>query len=145
MRSLLVRPDVSEQPVDVGQRSEAAILTELLKRGYRVLQPLGPNHRYDLVIDTGERFVKVQCKTGRLRNGVVKFRCCSIRSNTQQVLIRDYRREIDLFMVYCPDLDRVYAVPVDDVGISECALRVDPTANWQERGIRWAADYELPA
>ena len=45
----------------------------------------------------------------------------------------------------CPGTNRVYALPVDEVPKSSCTLRVDPTSNSREDGIRWAADYELPA
>jgi hypothetical protein len=69
IREILPPPVLTKHPVDVGLRSEAAIVSELLRRGYYVLEPRGFNHRYDLVIDTGERFLRVQCKTGRLRNG----------------------------------------------------------------------------
>ncbi len=94
---------ISAHPVDIGQRSEAAILGELVKRGYRVLVPFGVNHRYDLVIDLGDRFLTCQCKTGRLRHGSVVFHSNSMRSNTRGAVIRDYRGQVDLFLVYCPD------------------------------------------
>ena len=51
-------------PVDVGTRSEAAILLRFIELGYDVLVPHGVNHRYDFVIDQGDRFLRVQCKTG---------------------------------------------------------------------------------
>jgi hypothetical protein len=50
-----------------------------------------------------------------------------------------------LFFVYCPDTDRVYALDVEEAGAFRGALRVVPTANGQAKGIRWAADHELPA
>jgi PD-(D/E)XK endonuclease len=64
MCSLPTPGPLTRHPVDVGQRSEAAIIAELVKRGYRVLTPYGVNHRYDLVIDAGGRFLRAQCKTG---------------------------------------------------------------------------------
>ena len=72
----------SRHPVDVGERSEAIILAELVKRGYRVLIPYGTNHRYDIVINVGGRFLRAQCKTGRLRDGVIRFATASTRANT---------------------------------------------------------------
>ena len=42
---------LSVHPVDVGLRTEAAVVAELLRRGVRVLQPRGVNQRYDLVLD----------------------------------------------------------------------------------------------
>jgi hypothetical protein len=147
MRSLLGRSGkVSSHPVDVGERSEAIILAELVKRGHRVLVPYGTNHRYDLVIDVGTRFLRAQCKTGRLRQGVVKFNTASTRANTLGAYTKPYDSEqIDLFLIYCAETNRVYAVDVDEATSFEGALRVDPTANGQAKGIRWAADHELPA
>jgi len=110
-----------------------------------VLLPYGTNHRYDLVIDTGTRFLRVQCKTGRLRGGRICFKTASTGANTLRGFTRPYDGEIELFLVCCRDTDRVYAVDVDVAASSEGVLRVEPTANGQAKGIRWAADYELPA
>jgi PD-(D/E)XK endonuclease len=131
--------------VDVGQRVEAAIVLELVKREYDVLTPVGFNHRYDLVIDCGDRFLRAQCKTGRLRNGRILFATRSVRTNTRKVQFRGYAGEIDLFLVFCPDTDRVYAVPVEEAATTLGSLRVAPTANNQSKRVVWAADYELPA
>jgi len=51
-----------------------------------------------------------------------------------------------VFIVHCPETDRIYAVPVGESGgLKAASLRVSAPANNQARGIRWAADYELPA
>lgn len=134
----------SSHPVDVGQRTEAVVLAELIKRGHRVLIPFGVNHRYDLVLDLGERFVRVQCKTARVEGNCVTFSCESVRSNTKVALRRGYRGDADLFVAYCPQTDRVYAVPVEETG-TRIMLRLSPPANNQKLGVRWATDYELPA
>jgi len=136
---------ISGHPVDVGQRTEAIVLAELVKRGHKVLVPFGTNHRYDFVLDTQDGFLRVQCKTGRLYNGVIRFNTVSIRSNTRQTFRRSYRGDADLFLVYCPETDRVYAVDVEEAASGKGALRVAPTANSQARRVRWAAEYELPA
>jgi PD-(D/E)XK endonuclease len=147
MRSLLSPPaKLSRHPVDVGQRSEAIILAELVKRGHHVLVPYGTNHRYDLVIDVEGRFLRAQCKTGRLRDGVIRFNTVSTRVNTVRTFITPYDADqIDLFLIYCLDTDRVYALDVGEAASSNGRLRVDPAANGQAKGIRWAADHELPA
>jgi len=49
-------------------RTEAAILGELVRRGYKVLIPFGTNQRYDLVFDLDGDFARAQCKTGRMPN-----------------------------------------------------------------------------
>jgi hypothetical protein len=48
----------------LGDETEAHVLTALIGAGYTVSVPFGDNERYDLVLDTGERFLKAQCKTG---------------------------------------------------------------------------------
>jgi hypothetical protein len=107
--------ELSRHPVDVGERSEAIIFAELVKRGHQVLIPHGTNHRYDIVIDVGGRFLRAQCKTGRLRRGVIEFATRSTRANTRGVVHTPYDvDQIDLFLVYCPDTDRVYAVGVEE-------------------------------
>ena len=120
-------------------------MSELVRRGYRVLLPFGVNQRYDLVIDLGDRFLRAQCKTGRLRRGAVKFNAQSIRSSVTGTYRRGYEGEIELFLVHCPDTEAIYAVPVEDATRSQGSLRVVPAANGQSKGVRWARDYELPA
>lgn len=142
---VLPKPRKSSHPVDVGLRTEGAILSELNRLGYDVLVPFGVNHRYDLVLDCGDRLLKVQCKTGRLRDGVVQFSSRSIQSNTRETRTRSYTGEIDLFMVYCPENRRVYVIPVDEVPDTGMYLRIDPPRNRQNKRVRWASEYELPA
>lgn len=140
----LKKPKASTHPVDVGLRTEAHILSELVRRGYSVLVPFGVNQRYDLVLDQEGRFMRAQCKTGRLKNGVILFPVCSIRANMNEILIRDYMGDIEIFLVYCPETDQIYCVPVGEATTTTCTLRVDPTRNGQQRLVRWACDYELP-
>lgn len=135
--------DLSTRPVDIGIRSEGAILGELSKQGYDVLAPFSYNRRYDFVIDLGDRFVRAQCKTGRLFTGAVVFNKVSTRSSRTAVHRRAYGDDIDCFLIYCPPLDKVYAVPIADAEKGVAMLRVEPPANAQRKRINWATDYEL--
>jgi hypothetical protein len=142
----LPKPKLTNHPVDVGLRTEAAILLELLHRGYSILLPWGVNQRYDLVLDLGDKFVRAQCKTGRLRNGAIEFNTSSVQCNTRRNLTRAYNGDAEVFLVYCPDIPHtVYCVPVDVAGTSHTYLRVEPTLNGQAQRVRWASDYKLPA
>ena len=136
-------------PQIIGDRSCAMILARLLQVFDIVLLPFGENQRYDLVIDTGEDFFRVQCKTGRLRAGAIRFHACSTTYHhphpRTQFYRQDYRGAADLFGIYCPETDGVYLVPVENVGKNTGCLRVESTKNNQARGIRWAHDYEVKA
>ncbi len=119
----------------------------LLEVGYNVLTPFGKNHRYDLVIEDADgKFWRVQCKTGWTDEGmtVINFATASSYNHTaKQKGWRNYRGQVEYFAVYCPDTRGVYLIPVDQVGITQAKLRLVPTANKQEKGVRWAKDYEL--
>jgi hypothetical protein len=140
----LPKPQLTNHPVDVGLRSEAAILAELIRCGYAVLLPFGVNQRYDLVLDIDGELVKAQCKTGRLRNGSVVFPTQSIVTSKTRNVARGYAGEADVFLVYCPETERVYCISVDSAPRSWMNLRVDPCRNGQRQRVNWASDYELP-
>lgn len=124
------------------------VLARLLEVYPLVLIPFGENQRYDLLIDDAGDFVRVQCKTGRLRNGVVRFNACSFtyhHPNNQgtRPYRHHYRGAADLFGIYCRDTGKVYLVPVEEVGTREGCLRVGPAKNRQSKKVRWAKDFEL--
>jgi hypothetical protein len=57
---------------------------------------------------------------------------------------RSYHGEIDDFGVFCPELDAVYLIPIEDVPTESSALlRVTPSRNGQEKNVRLAAAYEI--
>ena len=60
-------------------------------------------------------------------------------------MTRDYKGEVELFIVHCPETERLYAVPIEDATRTQGTLRIDPTGNRQDKRVRWARDYELPA
>jgi hypothetical protein len=123
-----------------------AIMTALLEASWAVLLPFGENTRYDLVIDDGVVLARVQCKTGRLRHGGIRFGAWSSYAHhpNPKMVTRDYLGEIDYFAVYCPDTGGVDLVPVEDAPVrSKGTLRVSAARNGQKRRIRTAADYEI--
>jgi hypothetical protein len=129
-------------PKAVGEKSEGQVLAALLRADKVVLHPFGDNQRYDFVIDEEGVFKRLQCKTARLRKGVLRFNAASTHSNSTEPR-QGYRGQIEAFAVYSPDLDKVYIVPVEDVAQVDGSLRVDPVKNGQAKRIRFASDYEL--
>ena len=129
-------------PTAKGKTTEAKILAELAEAGKSVLIPWG-EERYDLALDEGGRLVRIQCKTGILRNGCVDFKTC-IMDIRRPLGDGGYHGQIEAFAVYCPQTGQAYLVPIEAVpGPTLARLRVDPTRNGQLRGIRWARDFEL--
>jgi hypothetical protein len=135
-------------PKTVGDRTTAHVLVALLDVYKCVLVPFGDNQKYDLLVEREGAFTRVQCKTGRLRNGAIRFNTCSVDyhhpSNRGTKPYRHhYRGVADFFGVYCPDTGAVYLVPVDEVGLRIGYLRVDLSKNNQRKKVRWAKEYEV--
>jgi hypothetical protein len=128
-----------------GEVCRTQIIAALTLLGKTILLPIGDFQRYDLVIDDNGRFLRVQCKMGRLREGAVVFHTCSVDSRSKEggCIRKGYAGEVDLFGVYCPELKKCYLVPLEDSTATVCTLRVEPPKNGQESGIRWAAKYEI--
>lgn len=125
-----------------GEKTQAIILAHLVKQDKKVLLPFGDNQRYDLVIDENGKFIRAQCKTAWKRSdSVIAFNVCSV--DWYKKARRSYLKEIDIFLVYSPDTDKVYQIPIDEVSRTEIYLRLLPTKNGQNRRVRWAKDYEI--
>jgi hypothetical protein len=127
---------------DIGERAQGAIAAGVMRYGYTVLIPFGEGRRYDMVVEKAGQFSRLQCKAGRYINGVIKFNACSVNwfNKTRKLYTRE---EIDYFAVYCAYTEKVYLVPVEEIGGADGTLRVEPTANNQLKGVRWAEDYEM--
>jgi hypothetical protein len=135
-----------EHPKDVGDRTTLAVMHALRVIGHIVLVPLSENVRYDFVFDDGDALARVQCKTGRLRNGAIRFATCSSYAHHRRPGRgrRDYRGQIDYFGVHCAETGGVYLVPLSEIDTRvQGALRVTPARNHQRRGVREAARYEI--
>jgi hypothetical protein len=133
---------MNKSPKNIGEISEAQVIARLLLAGEVVLQPFGDNQRYDLVLDRDGVFLRVQVKTGRLRNGAVRFATASSGSQTGHDKRVSYRGSADLFAVYCPETGKVYVMPVDECG--EAQRNLPLAENRFRPGIRLAASYEYP-
>lgn len=118
------------------------MLAALLAAGYSVLTPFG-HKRYDLAWAEGTKLIRVQCKTGRFRDGVIMFSTSSHSRYGSGMKRRNYRLDVDFFGVYCAETERVYLVPVGDVPINTAMLRVSPAKNAQSKRVMWARDFEL--
>lgn len=123
---------------DIGTLSEQKVITRLLELGYKVSVPVGDNYRYDLIADKEDKLIRVQVKSGRLKNGFVDFKPRSTNCRTGKT--KDYRNSIEMFGVYCQELDSVFLLDVHTVGTSSARIRVSPPKNGQRKGVRLAQE-----
>lgn len=129
-----------------GLVAETAVVHECAKLGVPVLRPLD-DQRYDLVLDLGATVLRVQCKWAPMRGETIPVRCRTCRRGRDGLIHRPYQPgEIDAIAAYCPETTQCYLLPVElSVARSGVQLRLAPTRNNQERGIRWANDFEFAA
>jgi hypothetical protein len=138
---------VSESTIK-GAIAEAAITAEAVRLGLVVLRPFPEGRRYDLVVDNGARLLRLQCKSGRLHRGVVVVTLATCRHTPRHGYVRTKytAADIDGVAVYCPELNRCFFLPIEEVsGRSAIHLRVAPAANSQLTAINFADQYPFGA
>jgi hypothetical protein len=130
-----------------GAMAEAAITKAAIATGYDVYRPAVEGGRYDVIFDTGDRLLRVQCKSAPLTGEVIVVRSYSTRRTADGLIKRPYvHGEFDALAAYCPQLDRCYLIPYEAIdGATQLQLRLSPARNNQHIGIRFASHYEFGA
>jgi hypothetical protein len=126
-----------------GDIAEAIVLAEFAKAGFPVLVPWGDNQRYDMVVEAGGSFLRVQCKTASPCGWKGDGACLRFKARSGVHESHPYRGQADLFAAFSPDTGQVYVLAVDEVPETDVWLRLTPARNGQHSGIRWAKDYLL--
>lgn len=128
-----------------GAIAEAEIAAAAIRLQLPVLRPLSEGGRYDLVIDLGEKLLRVQCKWASRNQDVLTIRCATSRHTPRGYVKTTYStHEIDAIAAYSPSTDSCYLIPIDEAqGMAAISLRLAPTRNNQATNIRWARDYEF--
>lgn len=101
-----------------GDISKAFIIAKLLKEGYRLLEPVSENSRYDLIVDINGKFARVQVKTIYYKNDlkVYEMVCYSTtRRNKMHIKTKYTAKEVDFIMGFNPDTEEVYTFPIKDI------------------------------
>jgi hypothetical protein len=131
-----------------GAIAELEIAAAAIKLGVSVYKPLSEHSRADLMFEIGDGLWRVQCKWGRLSPSRDTARItvggCSC-SPHGYVRTTDSEHEVDLFAIYCGELDRSFLLPVSAVaGKHELWLRLTPARNSQRSCITLADEFDFP-
>ena len=93
--------------------AESAVITELLKRGFRVLKPIGDRLPYDLALDINGKLLKVQVKSAWLRKNAYYVDTRRTKTNRRQMLRERYdSKDFDFAVIYIDDLRVFYIMPL---------------------------------
>lgn len=124
-----------------GRITELQCLNALLSLGYVVSTPEVP-YRYDFLLDTGTKILKIQVKTCRPSEdeSYIAFNTSSVTHNSKGYTKREYSEDtVDYFCTYYNN--ECYLVPFNDCGSKEKRLRLKPTSNGQTKNISFAKDF----
>ncbi len=110
-----------------------------------MLKPVAEHGRTDLALDIGGRLWRVQCKWGSfdsVRSIVVANLRTSRHTPAGYVFTTYDQSEIDLFAVYCGELDQCFLLAISRfAGQSQVYLRLTPPRNNQQSCINLAGDF----
>jgi hypothetical protein len=125
----------------IGTVTELKCITYFIELGYVVSVPQN-QCRYDIIIDTGNNFLKVQVKTcNTTRNpGSITFSTCASHYIQGKHTHTSYQDDnIDYFCTYYNN--ECYLVPVSECGHREKCLRFSMPKSGQTKNISFAKDY----
>lgn len=128
-----------------GEFSEARVLYEFQKYNIPVSLPWGDNQRYDMIAEFNGKLNRIQVKTSNEEeNGAIKCYCRSSKNHTTNKKCDKYIGEVDYFVFYNQTYDKLAIVPMEEIGEkSTITLRLEPTKNGQNKGVRFFKDYEF--
>jgi hypothetical protein len=127
---------------DRGDETEAAVLQELIARGYSVSVPFGDNDNYDLVLDDGGDLYRIQCKTAwSNKPETLRFNTHSQTTRGGSYHEETYEEEIDAFIVRYPEGGTLSWIDIDEATEQKMELRF--SADIDHPRINWAESYEL--
>ena len=126
-----------------GAMTQQKCFLKCIKAGFIVSKPLFDNARYDFILDTDNKLLKIQIKTSRWKDeehSAFIFNGYSQHSTgTGNKRMKYTNKEIDFFMT---EKDGIfYLYPASKDGFVEKSLRVLPTKSGQTANIDFAKDY----
>lgn len=120
---------------DKGNIGESIALAEFVKRGITVSVPFGDNSRYDLIAEFNGKLNRIQvkyCNQKISENNSISCPCSSSLNHTTNKNRTTYENEIDYFVFYIVEWDKIILVPIDVIGNKKAIFfRMDKPKNGQ--------------
>ncbi|MFY9484358.1 MAG: group I intron-associated PD-(D/E)XK endonuclease [Patescibacteria group bacterium] len=96
--------------------AESAVVTELLRRGFKVLKPVGDRLPYDIAVDLNGKLIRIQIKHAWFVPANNYFAVDVRRTKTNRRVMRRERynnEDFDLAIVYIDQGPVFYVIPVE--------------------------------
>lgn len=121
-----------------GAVTELQVAAYIMGLGYNVSKPLSQDSKYDLVVDVGGRFIRVQVKTSRKDSeDSIAFSCRTTTTNVKNCKSVKYTsHDVDYFATFWDGI--AYLIPV-----SECLTQKNlHLKNTGRKDWSYIGDYE---
>jgi hypothetical protein len=123
----------------LARESELRFASELTRKGWEIFFPYGEDTPIDLLAYRDKKFIKIQIKSTKIKNGAMS---CKLRSTNNWQDKRYKEEEIDYFGFYDHNNKKGYLIPFKEVeGKSEIKIRIESAKNNQKNKIRGAKKY----
>ena len=110
-----------------GDWAELRVASAIRRLDYTVLVPFTESEQYDLGVDTGDRFIRVQVKYAKLQdNDTIKVSCLGTNSSKTGNNTTFYTEDqIDGIAAFCGDLEQCFWIPFDEMNRYSFTLSED--------------------
>ena len=152
MRGLETAILFSKKVMDITQQkgltTEIHCILDFTELGYRCLTPVDDSSKYDVVVDIGNKFIKIQCKTSSWVTDTaqtetafkIETRCQT--TNTKGTTHYKYSEsDVDYFYTWFNGQGYLVSIPV--ASGASFRWRYEYPSSGQKQGIHIAADYKI--
>ena len=124
----------------IGYLTEQKCFVKCLESGFNISKPIFDNARYDFILDTGTKLLRIQVKSSAWNEDHTAFTFNGYSQHSTgngNKRMKYTNKEIDYFMT---EKDGVfYLYPAEEEGFVSKCLRIESKQNQPQ--IKWAKDY----
>lgn len=118
----------------IGDYAELKVAAEFMKKGFIVSRPLAEYAAYDLIVDTGEKMLRIQVKARSITKGAVVVQNASANRRYKE-------NDFDIVACLCIDTDEIAVFAREDITGATNNFRIVESKNNQAIGVRFFKDY----
>lgn len=135
---------VKHHTKEKGDLGVLKVKLSLFEQGYLILNPETEHAPFDLVAYKNGEFLRIQVKYRSMRNGAIEIPTSTSWADKNGSHRRFYDlSDLDYFAMFCPEVDKCYFVPTEDMLGKTCLkIRINEAKNNQVIGIVMASNYE---
>jgi hypothetical protein len=126
--------------------AESAVLTRLLKEGFRVLRPCGDRLPYDLAVEENDKLIKIQVKSAWGKNGIYNVDSRRTKTNRRRMIRSRYgSNDFDFAVLYIEDHELFYVMPRTVFNSYKSGIRIveKQTRQRQPRSYQYREAWDL--